>query len=257
MKKKYIIGNWKMYKDYNEVKDFISFFHKKVAFEKLREEFLEVVICAPYVYLDILCDFLKNDVIKIGAQNVYFEEKGAFTGEISPLMLKSIGVDYVILGHSERRLIFKEDDFLLNKKLKAVLDIGLTPIFCIGESFLANSGNFKKVITESIRNGFKDIFYNDLWKVFLAYEPLFAIGTGKSLTLKEAEEKFGVIEEVFTSLYAKKPFMKMFYGGSVNERNVSFFANSEVISGVLVGGASLDPRTFLRVIENSFSKGYV
>jgi triosephosphate isomerase len=191
---------------------------------------VEVVICPPFAYLTIFNS--QSSVIKLGGQNCFWEEKGAFTGEVSPTMLKDSGCEYVILGHSERRRYFKETDEMVNKKIKAALKNNLKPILCAEKS-------------SQIRNGLKGIPEDEFKNLILAYEPVFAIGTGKPCPPEKAEETRKEFEEIINKE------IPVLYGGSVNSQNARDYIEKTGFQGLLVGGASLDAGEFVKLIKNA------
>ncbi len=213
---------------------------------------VDTVICAPFTALALACEVVKGTNVKIGAQNMYFEEKGAYTGEISPLFLKSLGVDYVILGHSERRDIFKETDELINKKLKKALSVGLNPIVCIGEHLEEReNGKTKEIVQNQINETFKDLSNDQMKKTVIAYEPIWAIGTGKTATPEQAEEIHvyirGLIAEKFDKETAEQ--VRIQYGGSMKPANANDLLSRENIDGGLVGGASLQADSLSEIVK--------
>ena len=213
MRKKVIAGNWKMNKLPNET---ITFFEELAPLVKNTKN--EVIICAPYTDLFYAILSAQNTNIKIGAQNMHWEENGAYTGEISPQMLKSIGVEYVIIGHSERRQYFAETDETVNKKVKAAHNVGLKPIVCVGETLSQReSGKAKEIVTNQIKSGLKDLTKNEIMSTIVAYEPIWAIGTGKTATKEDANETIKWIREELEKIYGKENADKVIiqYGGSV------------------------------------------
>lgn len=199
---------------------------------------VEVVICPPFVYLPLLKE------LTLGAQNVYTEGKGAYTGEISPSMLKDLGVEYVIIGHSERRHIFGEADEVINKKLKKSLEAGLKIIFCIGETEeKRDSGKKNEVLEGQIKKGLEGV--SDLENVNIAYEPVWAIGTGKNCSVEETKESIDFIRKFV------KPETRILYGGSVKSENSNAYIKDAGANGLLVGGASLKPEEFIKIIKNA------
>ena len=206
----------------------------------------------PFTNLETASTLIKDSPVKLGAQNMYFEENGAFTGEISPSMLKSAGAEYVILGHSERRTIFCETDQLINKKIKAAVKFVLKPIFCIGETLIERENGITfKVIETQVRNGLEGLNEQDLVNLILAYEPVWAIGTGKTATPQQAQEvhKFirDLISKVISSDFADKIVIQ--YGGSVKPDNAKELLSQPDIDGALVGGACLKSESFLKIVE--------
>ena len=212
----------------------------------------EVIICVPFVDLADAIEFAKGTNVKVGAQNIHFEEKGAFTGEISPKMLKEIGTEYVIIGHSERRQYYAETDESVNKKIKAALNHELKPIVCVGETLeQREAGITKDFVTTQVKNAFEGLEKEDAKKIIIAYEPIWAIGTGKTASKEDANEVCGWIREEIRSLYGDiADEIIIQYGGSVKSSNASeLFAMSD-IDGGLVGGASLDPTEFAKIVNS-------
>ena len=247
MRKKIIAGNWKMNKLPNET---ISFFEEFVPLVKDTKN--EVVICAPYTDLFYAILSAQNTNIKIGAQNMHWEENGAYTGEVSPQMLKAIGVEYVIIGHSERRQYFAETDETVNKKLKAAHNVGLKPIVCVGESLeQRESENAKEIVTKQVKMGLKDLTNEQIASTIVAYEPIWAIGTGKTATKEDANETIKWIREEIENMYGKENADKVIiqYGGSVKSSNAKELFEMSDIDGGLVGGASLKPDEFSKIVN--------
>lgn len=213
---------------------------------------IDVVIFPPYTALSTILNAIKKTQIKLGAQNMYFEEKGAFTGEISPKFLKEIGCQYVIIGHSERRDIFYETDELINKKLKKALSLGLNPIVCIGEHLDERErGKTKDFLSSQFINSFKDLTKEEIKKTVIAYEPIWAIGTGKTATPEQAEEIHIYIREILENRYDKETAQKVRiqYGGSINPNNAEALFKEENIDGGLVGGASLEADSLFKIVK--------
>ncbi len=251
MRKKVIAGNWKMNKDLTESQNLISKIVSELGNEKLN---CEVIICPPFTSLSEAAGLIKGSAVKLGAQNMHFEENGAFTGEISAAMLKSVGCEFVIAGHSERRALFGETDQLVNKKIKKILSSGLKPIFCVGETLEEReSGVMKDVIKRQVTEGLKDITANQLANIILAYEPVWAIGTGKTATPGQAEEVHafirGLIEENYSSDAAEN--LTIQYGGSVKPDNAADLLSQQDIDGALVGGACLKSDSFIGIIKSA------
>lgn len=240
---KYIIaGNWKMNKLPSETYDFV----KEVA-EATKGASCEVVCCTPFVCLAPAIEAAKGTHVKIGAENLHFEDKGAYTGEVSVDMLKDLGVDYVIIGHSERREYFAETDETVNKKIKKALEKGLLPILCCGESLeQREAGITMDFITIQIKKAFAGISADDASSVVVAYEPIWAIGTGKTATDEQAEEVCAAIRKVLASLYddATAQAITIQYGGSMNAGNCAGLLAKPNIDGGLIGGASLKSADF-------------
>ncbi len=213
---------------------------------------VDIVICAPFTVLTTIYEILKNTNIKIGAQNMHFEEKGAYTGEISPTFLKDIGVEYVILGHSERRDIFNESDALINKKLKKALSMDLKPIVCIGEHLEEKeAGKTNDIIKYQINETFKNLTKEEILKTVIAYEPIWAIGTGKTATPEQAEEIHIFIRELLIRKFDKETAnsIRIQYGGSIKPDNAEDLFNKRNIDGGLVGGASLESDSLFQIIK--------
>ena len=251
MRKKVIAGNWKMYNDIAESQNLISKLTSALSGENLN---CDVIICPPYTSLSEANSLIKNTVIKLGAQNMYFEESGAFTGEISAPMLKSVGCEYVILGHSERRTIFGETDQLINKKIKKALQSNLNPIFCIGETLQEReSGVTKEVVKRQVTEGLRDISIHDLGRIIIAYEPVWAIGTGKTATPAQAEEVHAFIRDLISELYNKEDADNLIiqYGGSVKPENAAELLSQRDIDGALVGGACLKAESFISILKSA------
>jgi len=234
MKKTIIAANWKMNKTKDEAVSFIKKF--KSLIRDIKDK--EIIICPSFTALCIVSKEIKDSNIKLGAQNLYCEKEGAFTGEISPLMLKDLHCEYVIIGHSERRHIFNEPDELINKKLKTAIANNIIPIFCVGETLeQRKTGKTKDIIRRQIEKGLKGIN----GKLLIAYEPVWAIGTGLNATPEQAEEVHSLIKK-----FKETPIL---YGGSVNPDNINDLIKMPNIDGVLVGGASLDPVKFARIVR--------
>ncbi len=240
---KYIIaGNWKMNKLPSETYDFV-----KEVVEATKDSTCEVVCCTPYVCLAPAIEAAKGTHVKIGAENLHFEDKGAYTGEVSADMLVDMGVDYVIIGHSERREYFAETDETVNKKVIKALEKGLLPILCCGESLEEReAGITMDLITIQIKKAFANISADDAKKVVVAYEPIWAIGTGKTATDDQAEEVCGAIRKVLADLYdnATAEAITIQYGGSMNAGNCAGLLAKPNIDGGLIGGASLKSADF-------------
>lgn len=247
MRKKIIAGNWKMNKLPNEA---IAFLEELTPLVKNTEN--EVIICAPYTDLFYSLLSAQNTNIKIGAQNMHWEEKGAYTGEVSPQMLKSIGVEYVIIGHSERREYFAETDEMVNKKLKAALENELKPIVCVGETLeQRENGKTNDIITKQINLGLDGLNNKQLENTIIAYEPIWAIGTGKTATAEEANETIKIIRKEIAKMYGDENAEKIeiLYGGSVKSSNSKELFTMSDIDGGLVGGASLEAKEFSKIVN--------
>ncbi len=247
MRRKVIAGNWKMNMLPNEAIDFIQGLEQKV---KGTEN--EVVLCVPYT--DIFYSVLnaQDTNIKIGAQNMYWEEKGAYTGEVSAEMLKAVGVEYVIIGHSERRQYFAETDETVNKKLKKALQVGLKPIVCVGETLeQREQGITMQVITSQTEKALDGLEAEDVQKVIIAYEPIWAIGTGKTATKEDANDAVKQIREKIAEKYGQNAADRVIiqYGGSVKASNAKELFEMSDIDGGLVGGASLKVEEFSNIVN--------
>ena len=213
---------------------------------------VDIVIAPPFTALNSVVSELKKTSVNVAAQNMYFEDEGAFTGEISPLSLNDIGVSYVILGHSERREIFGETDDLINKKIKKALEVSLIPIVCIGENLNAReAGRTKEIIRNQIDLTFQDLTSQEIARIIIAYEPLWAIGTGKTATPEQAEEIHIFIREILKEKYGEDVAdeTRIQYGGSIKPVNAKSLFSKDNIDGGLVGGASLNPESFFEIIK--------
>ncbi len=251
MRKIVVAGNWKMNKNLNETASLISEIKKALSENKVNAD---VIICPPFISLETASSLVKGTSIKLGAQNMYFEDSGAFTGEISADMLKSVGCEYVILGHSERRTIFGETDETINKKLKKALQAGLKPIFCIGETLEEREGGITNSIVErQVKNGLAGISEADLGNIIIAYEPVWAIGTGKVASKEQAQEVHAFIRNLIKSLYSVQAAEKIIiqYGGSVKPDNAKELLSQPDIDGSLVGGACLKADSFMAIIQSA------
>ena len=247
MRKKVIAGNWKMNMLPNEA---IACIEELAPLVKDTEN--EVILCVPYIDLFYSLLTAQGTNIKIGAQNMHFEEKGAFTGEVSGQMLKSIGVEYVIIGHSERRQYFAETDETVNKKIKAALANELKPIVCVGETLeQRESGKAEEVFTTQTRKAFEGLSPEDAKKVIIAYEPIWAIGTGKTATSEDANNSVKAIRNEIRSLYGDEVADEIIiqYGGSVKSSNAKELFTTSDIDGGLVGGASLKADEFAKIVN--------
>ncbi len=248
MRKKVIAGNWKMNKNLSESISLISGIKNNLPAELSSE----VIVCPPYTSLETVHSLIKDTPIRLGAQNMHFEENGAFTGEISANMLKSVGCEFVILGHSERRHIFGETDKIINKKIQKAVSSGLKPIFCIGETLEEREdGNAFNVIEEQITKGLNGISPEDFSSITIAYEPVWAIGTGKTASPEQAQEIHKFVRELITKLYSQNHSENVIilYGGSVKPNNAASLLSENDIDGALVGGACLQAESFVQIIE--------
>lgn len=247
MRKKVIAGNWKMNMLPNEAIDYINTFAPLV-----KDTENEVILCVPYTDLFYTLLTAQDTNIKIGAQNMHWETTGAYTGEVSAEMLKSINVEYVIIGHSERRQYYNETDETVNKKLVKALQVGLKPIVCIGETLEERESNkTKDVVTSQIRNALNGLSNEDVKNTIVAYEPIWAIGTGKTATAVEANDTIKIIRREIEEKYGKDvaECVIILYGGSVKSSNAKELFTSSDIDGGLVGGASLKPDEFAKIVN--------
>ncbi|MCM3472461.1 triose-phosphate isomerase [Brevibacillus borstelensis] len=244
-----VAGNWKMFKTIAEAKQFAEAVKQRDAVAGV-----EQVVCAPFTALAALAEALKGTEVALGAQNMHFEEQGAFTGEISPLMLKEIGVHYVIIGHSERRQYFNETDESVNKKTLAALKHGLRPIVCVGESLEEReAGKTAEVVRKQTEAALTDVTPDQLADVVIAYEPIWAIGTGKSSTAADANETIAIIRSVIAERFGQQEAdkVRIQYGGSVKPENIGGYMAEKDIDGALVGGASLTADSFFALVKGA------
>lgn len=251
MRKTVIAGNWKMNNDLTQSEKLIVELKNLLQNEKPN---CDVIICPPYISLSEASKLIKGTEIKLGAQNMYFEESGAFTGEVSASMLKSVGCEYVIIGHSERRTIFGETDELINKKIKKALSAGFKPIFCVGELLEEReTGITNDVIKKQLLLGLTDITDNEMKNIIIAYEPVWAIGTGKTATPAQAQEVHEFIRDLIEIDYSLEIAndVTIQYGGSVKPDNAKELLSQKDIDGALVGGACLKADSFLGIIKGA------
>ena len=252
MKKRRMIigGNWKMYKTPSEAVQAVNAL--KVKLVNVKE--VEVVVCPPFTDLVPVHEVLKGTRIKLGGQNLHWQDEGAFTGEISAKMLKDAGCGYVIVGHSERRHVFGEKDVDINKKVRKALDVGLIPIFCVGEKIEERrAGQTQKVVEEQLRAGLAEVKLSRAEQLVIAYEPVWAIGTGENATPEQAEEVHVLIRKSMCEWYGAElgNQIRIQYGGSVKPANAEELMARENIDGALVGGASLDAEGFAAIIKSA------
>lgn len=250
MRKKFIAGNWKMNLNAAQGIELAAVLAKAVG----SANDVEVAVCPPAVYLSAVGAAIKGSAIGLGAQNCHHEAKGAFTGEVAPAMLVDIGCKYVILGHSERRQLFHETSADVNKKVHAALAAGLTPIVCVGESLAERqAGNTSKVVREQVEGSLAGISGEQLLKLVIAYEPIWAIGTGVVATPQQAEEVHADLRSLLSSRYTAPVAeqIRIQYGGSVNAENAATLLSQPNIDGALVGGASLKADGFLAIIQGA------
>ena len=249
MRKTIIAGNWKMNKTLREGQELAIALRR----ELYQIEDVDIVVCPPYTLLAYLADALETSNILIGAQDVYWQDEGAFTGEVSPVMLKDIGCKFVIIGHSERRAYFGETNESVNNKIKATLRHNLTPIVCVGETLSEReSGQTFKVLDDHIENGLKGITDTDILKIVIAYEPVWAIGTGKTATSQQAQEAQKYIRDLLRKMYNNiADTVRIQYGGSVKPENITELMSQPDVDGALVGGASLKVETFVEIVKKA------
>ncbi|MCM3639344.1 triose-phosphate isomerase [Sporosarcina luteola] len=247
MRKRIIAGNWKMYKTLGEAKNIVA----EVKDRLPETDKVDAVICPPSLYLSTLVELTEGTPLKIGAQTMHDVDEGAFTGEVSPKMLADLNVPFVILGHSERRQYFNETDEAVNRKVVAAFSKGLTPIVCVGESLEEReAGKTVETVAVQVKKAFEGINAKQAQEAIIAYEPIWAIGTGKTATAEDANEVCGEIRAEIGKLYDDETAaaIRIQYGGSVKPGNIGELLSMEHIDGALVGGASLEPESFLEMI---------
>jgi len=254
MRKTFIAGNWKMNLTVESGRELALQLKERIG----GVEAVDVAVCPPFPLLLPVSEALKGTNIKVGAQNMYFEPKGAFTGEVSGEMLKSAGCTYVIIGHSERRHIFGEDNELINRKVHAALQIGLKPILCVGEQLSEREeGKTEQVVREQVLRGVDGLSAEQFADLTIAYEPVWAIGTGKTATPQQAQEVHQFIRELISREIgsAVADALRIQYGGSVKPENAAGLLEQPDIDGALVGGASLDADSFTKIVQAAPDKG--
>ncbi|MBV9642318.1 MAG: triose-phosphate isomerase [Verrucomicrobia bacterium] len=248
MRKKILAANWKMNLTHTEAEAYFVTFLSEIG----QVNDLEVVIIPPFTAISALVTASeKIPAIRIGAQNMHWEKSGAFTGEVSAAMLRAHYVKYVLVGHSERRMMFGETDEIVNRKVGAALHAGLRPILCLGETLQErDGGRVEEVLRRQLGKGLEGLAPKDLPEIVIAYEPCWAIGTGRSATPAEAEQSHALIRAILSELFGKPTAdrVRIQYGGSVRPENAEDLMRQKNIDGALVGGASLDPRSFARII---------
>lgn len=248
MRRPIIAANWKMNKNIQESVDFCAQFREEVG--QLVDR--DCVICPPFTSLWHVASALKGSDIALGAQNIFWESAGAYTGEVSADMLKDVGCQYVIIGHSERRKIFQESDQRVNQKAKFSIFSGLNPIICVGETLEEREGDKTfDVVQRQLKEGLKDVSQDDILKCVIAYEPVWAIGTGRNATPEQANEVHlylrSLLEEIYDQNVSEN--IRIQYGGSVKDKNIDELMAQPHIDGALVGGASLDLKSFVRIVQ--------
>jgi triosephosphate isomerase (TIM) len=250
-RKKIVAGNWKLHKTPTETRRSLMSLKNKLVGLDAR---CDIVVCPPMVCLETAVDAAKGSPIRVGAQNVFWEESGAFTGEVSTAMLIDLGVDYVIIGHSERRAMFGETDETVARKLERVLEGPLTPIVCVGEVLeQRESGATEEVLKRQVTGALKNVAPDHFRRVVMAYEPVWAIGTGKTASPDTANEAHVLIRNTIAAIFTRSAAQdtRILYGGSVKPDNASELMRQSDVDGVLVGGASLDPGSFADIVKAS------
>ena len=250
MRKPVIAGNWKLNKTINESAQLVTMLKRLIS----DTQHVDVVVCPVYTALSTVSEILMDSDIQLGAQDLYWEEKGAFTGEVSASLLKDAGAKYVIIGHSERRQFFHETHETVNKKTKAALKAGLTPITCVGEMLAEREkGITFQVIEEQLKGAFAGFSADEIKRVILAYEPVWAIGTGKVATPAQAQEVHVFIRKQILALFGEEVArgIRIQYGGSVKADNIAELMKQSDIDGALVGGASLEAQSFSDIVKNA------
>ncbi len=242
-----IAGNWKMFKTIGEALTLVQTIKAGV----YKTSDCNIVVCPPFTALSAVSKIIQDSPIDLGAQNLYPETEGAYTGEISPVMIKDVGCRYVILGHSERRTYFKETDEFINRKLKTALKYSLLPIVCIGETLeQRESRQFFEVIKSQFEKSFAELGKEDMLKTIIAYEPVWAIGTGKTASPEQAEQMHSYVRRLLNEKYGDEIASKVLilYGGSVKADNIAQLMKKPNVDGALVGGASLKAETFIEIV---------
>ncbi len=247
VRKAIIAGNWKMNKTPNEAKELLSQITPLV-----KDADCDVIACVPFVDLQVALEATQGTNVKIGAENCHWEKSGAFTGEISADMLKAMGIEYVIIGHSERRQYFGETDVTVNKRVRAALDAGLTVILCVGELLSEREqGITAETVSLQTKVALQGVTAEELSKIVIAYEPVWAIGTGLTATADQAEEVCAIIRNVLADLYCEKcaQAVTIQYGGSMNDANAAELLSKDNVDGGLIGGASLVAEKFAAIVK--------
>ncbi|MDR0821112.1 MAG: triose-phosphate isomerase [Oscillospiraceae bacterium] len=246
-----IAGNWKMNKTREGTRSLIE---EITAITANVDESLDVIVCVPYTNLETAIDAVKGTRLKVAAQNVHWAESGAFTGEVSAAMLKDLGVNYVIIGHSERRQFFGENDSTVNLRVLAALEAKLTPILCVGELLEERSDDITaEVLSTQLKLGLKEVTAEQITGVIIAYEPVWAIGTGETATAEQADETCGVIRVILGKLFGEDiaEQVTIQYGGSMNAKNAKELLEKTNVDGGLIGGASLKGADFVSIIRTA------
>lgn len=249
-RKPVIAGNWKLNKTIKEAIELVTLLKRRL--DDIQN--VEVVVCPPYTALSDVSEILMESNIRLGAQDVYWEEKGAFTGEVSSGLIKDAGATFVVIGHSERRQFFYETNDTVNKKTKAALKSGLTPIVCVGEMLAEREANKTfQVIESQLKGSFANFSQGEIDKLVVAYEPVWAIGTGKVATPQQAQEVHAFIRKELSKAFGEETAkaLRILYGGSVKADNISDLMSQADIDGALVGGASLEAEGFSQIVKNA------
>jgi triosephosphate isomerase (TIM) len=252
MKRPFIAGNWKMFKTVSEALTLVQTI--KAGVYQVHD--CQMVICPPFTALHAIAEIIKDSPLELGAQNMHPETEGAYTGEISPVMLKEVNCRYVILGHSERRQYFKEDDVFVNEKVKTALKYSLLPIVCMGETLTQREGRQQfEVVKSQFDQSLKDLTKEEISKTIIAYEPVWAIGTGKTASPEQAEQMQSYIRRLLKEKYSEDIAVKVpiLYGGSVKPDNIGELMKKPNVDGALVGGASLKAESFVQIVQNALT----
>ena len=249
MRKPFIAGNWKMNKTISEATDLVGALKDLVS----DIENVEIGVCPPAIDLQAVNEIAEGTNIKVGAQNMHWEESGAYTGDISPVMIKELGLEYIIIGHSERREYYDETDEEVNKKVHAAFSHGLKPIICVGETLAERKANeTREKVEKQVKAALKGLNQKQVSQVVIAYEPIWAIGTGESATAKQANEVISYIRDIVEDDYLDAADdIRIQYGGSVKPHNIEEFMVESDIDGALVGGASLEAQSFAEIIKKT------
>ena len=250
MRKPLIAGNWKMNKTPQEAAQLVKALKDKLA----QIDGVDIVVIPPFTALETVCNLIKETNFGLGAQDVHWEEKGAYTGEVSASMIKDSGCQFVIIGHSERRCYFGETNETVNKKIKSALKFDLTPIVCVGERLEEREeGKTFQVVENHVREGLSGLSPEEVLKIVIAYEPVWAIGTGKTATPQQANEVHTFIRRLLSDIYSEDVAsqMRILYGGSVKPDSISALMAEQEIDGALVGGASLDAQSFSEIVQRA------
>ncbi len=244
-----IAGNWKMNKDIREAKELASDLRDRLS----SLSGVRIVLCPPFISLPVVSSVIEGSTLELGAQNMHWEKEGAFTGEISAQMLLAVGCKYVILGHSERRILFDETNQMINKKIKSAMDAGLIPLICVGETLKERErGVTQEIVEDHVRGGYQDLTKENAVKTVIAYEPVWAIGTGRTATPQQANDVHIFIRNLLSRMYDRKTAdsINVLYGGSVKPDNSKELLSQSDIDGALVGGASLEIDSFERITRS-------